>query len=39
MRLWTSDEKGIDSTRVLPRSLRLVTWEREKTEKNSAGRN
>lgn len=39
VRLWTSDEKGIDSTRVLPRSLRLVTWEREKTEKNSAGRN
>ncbi|MBX3206487.1 MAG: hypothetical protein KF764_15540 [Labilithrix sp.] len=30
VRLWTSDDRGIDAGRVLPRSLRLVTWERDK---------
>lgn len=30
VRLWTSDDRGIGEGRVLPRSLRLVTWERDK---------
>ncbi len=30
VRLWTTDERGVDDGRVLPRSLRLVTWERGK---------
>lgn len=30
VRLWTSDDRGIGADRVLPRSLRLVTWERDK---------
>jgi hypothetical protein len=30
VRLWTSDEQGIGEGRVLPRSLRLVSWQREK---------
>jgi hypothetical protein len=30
VRLWTSDERGIGADRVLARSLRLVTWEKEK---------
>jgi hypothetical protein len=30
VRLWTSDEQGIGEGRVLHRSLRLVTWERER---------
>ena len=29
VRLWTSDERGVDEGRVLARSLRLVTWERD----------
>jgi len=27
LRLWTTDDKGIGSDRVLPRALRLVTWK------------
>jgi len=30
VRLWTSDDKGIGADRVLPRTLRIVTWQREK---------
>ncbi|MCW5836923.1 MAG: hypothetical protein KIS78_31305 [Labilithrix sp.] len=30
VRLWTSDDRGVDEGRVLPRSLRLVTWTRDK---------
>ncbi len=30
VRLWTSDEQGIGEGRVLARSLRLVTWERDR---------
>ncbi|MBX3214477.1 MAG: hypothetical protein KF850_20745 [Labilithrix sp.] len=30
VRLWTTDDRGVDEGRVLPRSLRLVTWERDK---------
>jgi hypothetical protein len=30
VRLWTSDERGIGEGRVLARSLRLVTWTRDK---------
>jgi hypothetical protein len=30
VRLWTSDERGVGDGRVLARSLRLVTWERDK---------
>lgn len=30
VRLWTSDERGISEGRILPRSLRLVTWQKEK---------
>lgn len=29
-RLWTSDERGVNESRILARSLRLVTWERGK---------
>ncbi len=27
VRLWTTDDKGMDANRVLPRSLRLATWK------------
>ena len=30
VRLWTTDEQGVGDSRVLARSLRLVTWERDK---------
>lgn len=30
VRLWTSDERSVGSSRVIARNLRLVTWEREK---------
>lgn len=30
VRIWTSDERGVGEGRVVPRSLRLVTWERDK---------
>jgi hypothetical protein len=30
VRLWTSDERGVGEGRVLTRSLRLVTWDRDK---------
>lgn len=30
VRLWTSDAQGLEQGRVLPRSLRLVTWERDR---------
>ena len=29
VRLWTSDERGVGEGRVLARSLRLVTWEKD----------
>jgi hypothetical protein len=28
-RLWTSDVAGIGADRVLPRALRVVTWQRD----------
>lgn len=30
VRLWTSDERGVGEGRVLTRSLRLVTWQKDK---------
>lgn len=30
VRLWTTDERGVSDSRVLARSLRLVTWQRDK---------
>ncbi len=30
VRLWTSDERGVGDGRVLARSLRLVSWERDR---------
>ena len=30
VRLWTSDERGVGEGRVLARSLRLVTWDKDK---------
>lgn len=30
VRLWTSDQRGIGTNRILERSLHLVTWERDK---------
>lgn len=27
VKLWTTDDKGVDKDRTLPRDLRLVTWE------------
>ncbi len=30
VKMWTSDDQGIGKDRVLPRALRVVTWQREK---------
>jgi hypothetical protein len=30
VKMWTSDSDGIGTDRVLPRALRVVTWQREK---------
>ncbi len=30
VRMWTSDDQGVGADRVLPRALRVVTWQREK---------
>jgi hypothetical protein len=30
VRFWTSDERSVGEGRVLPRSLRLVTWEKDR---------